>query len=139
MERMTGIEPTLSAWETEVPRHGDSAVTWGNVLLAGSRAVGALPTVAGADPCCPLGEARVRHDVQRWRAMAADRWNLSASIDIGRCGRLAVPIGLEGASPWIVVSQSVEATSSADVSQSVRAASSSRAASLGCFGLRDAQ
>ena len=30
-ERMTGIEPAFSAWETEVGRPTDSAVTWGNV------------------------------------------------------------------------------------------------------------
>ena len=35
--------------------------------------------------------------------------------------------------------QSVDATSSAETSQSLRAAAWSRAASLGCFGLPDAQ
>jgi len=31
LERMTGIEPAFSAWETEVPLPAGRAVTWGNV------------------------------------------------------------------------------------------------------------
>ena len=35
VERMTGIEPAFSAWETEVPRPPGRALTWGNVHLTG--------------------------------------------------------------------------------------------------------